>query len=76
MFKTKKIKLQGINEPAEFVKEANLVKGEVNLHRGVYCVDGKSLLGVMAIFEAVEPVIVEYPEKAEFFEEFLGQFEV
>lgn len=75
MFKTKKIKLWGINEPAIFVEEANLVQGEVNLHRGVYCVDGKSLLGVMAIFEAFEPVTVEYPEEAKSFDKFLERFE-
>ncbi len=44
-----KIRLENVNDAEEFVKAASQCGGNVDLHSGVVYIDGKSLLGVMAM---------------------------
>lgn len=44
-----KIRLENTNDAEEFVKAASQCGGDVDLHSGVVYIDGKSLLGVMAM---------------------------
>ena len=58
------------------VREASNVFGDVIVRRGKFSVDGTSLLGVISIVNSDEPVIIEYPEEAVEFENFLLNFTV
>ena len=44
-----KIRLENTAEAEEFVKAASECGGDVDLHSGVVYIDGKSLLGVLAL---------------------------
>ena len=44
-----KIRLENTNDAEEFVKAASQCGGDIDLHSGVVYIDGKSLLGVMAM---------------------------
>ena len=44
-----KIRLESTQDAEEFVKEATKCGGDVDLHSGVVYIDGKSLLGVLAM---------------------------
>ena len=44
-----KIRLENTKDAEEFVKAASECGGEVDLHSGVVYIDGKSLLGVLAM---------------------------
>ncbi|MBO6129314.1 MAG: HPr family phosphocarrier protein [Pseudobutyrivibrio sp.] len=44
-----KIRLENTQDAEEFVKAAALCGGDVDLHSGVVYIDGKSLLGVLAM---------------------------
>lgn len=44
-----KIRLENTNDAEEFVKAASKCGGDVDLHSGVVYIDGKSLLGVLAM---------------------------
>jgi phosphotransferase system HPr-like phosphotransfer protein len=44
-----KIRLENTRDAEEFVKAATMCGGDVDLHSGVVYIDGKSLLGVLAM---------------------------
>ena len=44
-----KIRLENTQDAEEFVRAATLCGGDVDLHSGVVYIDGKSLLGVLAM---------------------------
>ena len=44
-----KIRLENTKDAEEFVNAASQCGGDVDLHSGVVYIDGKSLLGVMAM---------------------------
>lgn len=44
-----KIRLENTQDAEEFVKAATKCGGDVDLHSGVVYIDGKSLLGVLAM---------------------------
>lgn len=73
---SKYIKITGITDVAEFVEKATLVDGTVLVKRGVYTVDGTSLLGMFSI-DISQGATVEYPESAPAtFKEFINKFVV
>lgn len=74
--KTLRVKIHNITDISNMVHEANNVFGDVIVRRGKFSVDGTSLLGVISIVNSDEPVIIEYPEEAKFFEDFLLNFAV
>lgn len=72
--KSKNIKIINLNELCNFVIKSSQVDGAVLAHRGQFCVDAKSLLGMMFI-NAAQECWIEYPESAIDFESYLKQFE-
>lgn len=72
--KKRYIKFGGVENIFCFTEAARLVDGDVTVKRGKYIVDGKSRLGVIALFTPDEAVIVEYPEEARTFEKFLEKY--
>ena len=50
------------------------MNGEVSVYRGKFCVDGKSLMGIVSLNTA-EGCRVEYPDDAVAFDEFISIFE-
>lgn len=66
--------IHGINDASHFVAQAAKVSGDVIVKKGRFAVDGKSIMGVMSI-NIHDGVVVEYPEGATEFEEFLKQFQ-
>lgn len=67
------ISIHGIHDVMIFVQEALKVNGDVVCTRGRYTVDGKSTMGMFSI-DLSEGVMVEYPEDAVEFENFIIQF--
>lgn len=74
--KSKRIKIHNITDISNMVHDANALSGDVVLRRGKFAVDGTSLLGVISIVNTEEPVIIEYPEDAKEFDEFISQFAI
>lgn len=72
--KTKNVKITNLDDLNTFVCIASTVPGPISVSRGKFCVDGKSILGMMFI-NTSEGCKVEYPESAAVFEEFLAKFE-
>ena len=69
------IAINTINKATEFVQKASQVDGDVICTKGRYTIDGKSIMGVFSI-DISEGIIVEYPETATDFEEYISQFKV
>ena len=69
------VAINTINKAIEFVQKASQVDGDVICTKGRYTIDGKSIMGVFSI-DISEGIIVEYPETATDFEEYLSQFKV
>jgi len=67
------IKLHGINDVVQFTQNASFVDGEVIVSRGVYKIDGKSLMGMLPI-DLSQGFSVEFPEDASKFDAFLQTF--
>lgn len=72
--KTKYIKISGITDATNLVKEASKVDGDVSAKKGRYIIDCKSIMGVMSI-NISTGVLIEYPADAIEFEKFISQFE-
>lgn len=73
--KSKFIKITGITDASNLVKNASNVEGEITLRKGRYAIDCKSIMGIFSI-DISTGVTVEYPEDAIEFENFISQFEV
>lgn len=61
---SKFIKIGDYTAIYEMVQLANNVDGDVTFRKGIYCIDGKSLMGVLSI-NCATGATVEYPESAE-----------
>lgn len=72
--KTKFIKMSNINDIVNFVNEASKVESDINVLKGRYVIDGKSIMGVLSI-DLSTGMTVEYPEEATDFENFISKFE-
>lgn len=72
--KTKFIKMSDINDIVNFVNEASKVESDINVLKGRYIINGKSIMGVMSI-DMSTGMTVEYPADAIDFENFISQFE-
>lgn len=73
--KTKYIKIESLTDLSKFVIEASKVDGDILIYRGKYCIDGKSMLGIMSI-DISDKCKIEYPEDAIEFEKYIKQFEI
>lgn len=68
-----RIKINGIADVTRFVQAAKEVEGDIILEKGRFCVDGKSILGVLSL-DMSSGVIIEYPKEALEFASFLQEF--
>lgn len=73
--KTKFIKVNGITDVTTLVQKASVVDGDIVLRKGKFAVDGKSLMGCFSL-DLSTGAVVEYPEIATDFEDFISLFEV
>jgi phosphotransferase system HPr-like phosphotransfer protein len=73
--KSKYIKITNLKDLSNFILEASKVEGDVLVHRGKFCVDGKSLMGMMSI-DISNGCRIDYPENEKDFEEYLKKFEL
>ena len=69
---TKVITISTIKDMMDFTSAASKVYGDIILRKGVYVVDGKSIMGIVSI-DPSTGVTVEYPEDATEFEAFLNE---
>ena len=69
------VAINTINKAIEFVQKASQVNGDVICTKGRYAIDGKSIMGIFSI-NISEGIMVEYPETATDFEEYISQFKV
>ena len=69
------IKMNDVTDVTTFATMASRVDGDVDVFKGKYCVDGASLMGLFGI-NMPTGVMVEYPETATEFENFLAPFVV
>lgn len=69
------ISINGIHDTLQFVKQATLVDGDIICRRGRHVFDGKSAIGMFNI-NISEGIIVEYPDTAVEFENYISQFRV
>jgi len=67
------IKITEIRDIYELVRQAEAVEGDVICSRGKYNVDCKSILGLFSL-NLTEGFIIEYPEDAIGFENYIRQF--
>lgn len=67
------IKISNIDDVDLFVQKARSVNGDILVSRGKFCVDGKSVLGMFSL-NVNQGCMVDYPEEATEFEEFIQQF--
>ena len=74
----RKIKLNLITDIQDFTRTSQCIAGPVRVFSEdeSYCVDGKSLLGLMSL-NLSKPVTVEYPaSESVYFRDFLSRFAV
>ena len=71
--KTSVIKITVFTDYMLLVNEASKVDGDVTLSKGRYSVDAKSLPGVFSL-DLSEGAIIEYPEDAFEFDQFLLKY--
>lgn len=69
------IKIEDTDSIIIFHKKATEVDGDVDVIKGRYVIDAKSLMGVMSI-NINTGVQVVYPSDAKDFENFISQYEV
>lgn len=72
--KSRFIKVRSIPDVTNFVTAASKVCGDIEVRKGRWCVDAKSIMGMFSI-DLSSGATVVYPADATEFEEFLTQFE-
>lgn len=70
----KEIKITDYPDLTIFVNKATAVDGDVTARRGKYCIDAKSLMGVLSL-DLSQGAVIEYPKDAEDFEIFIRKYE-
>lgn len=69
------IKIAGVADVYEFIREASKVNGDVLIKRGKYAVDAKSFLGIFSL-DISQQVILVYPADAVEFEKYVSKFQI
>ena len=69
------IKVNSITDIAMLVKNAIAMQGDVNITKGKYCVDAKSIMGVFSL-DLATGATIEYPDDAKEFDKYISKFEV
>lgn len=75
MIKTMQVRIHGVTDAALFVEHAKEAKEDVIIRRGKFCVDGKSILGVLSL-DMADGVLIEYNSDDKDFENWLRRFKV
>lgn len=75
MIKTMRVRIRGVTDAALFVGHAKEAKEDVIIKRGKFCVDGKSILGVLSL-DMADGVLVEYNSDDTEFEDWLRRYEI
>lgn len=73
--RTQFVKINGIQDVMTFVKIASSIDGDILVKKGIYCIDGKSLMGMFSI-DLTNGVVIEYPDDAIILDEFLDNYKV
>ncbi len=68
---SKQIVISTIADMMDFARESSKVFGDVLIKKGIYTIDGKSIMGIVSI-DPSTGITVEYPEDATEFEDFLN----
>ena len=69
------IKVNGVTDITMLVKNAIATQGDVNITKGKYYVDAKSIMGVFSL-DLAAGAIIEYPDDAKEFDKYISKFEV
>lgn len=69
------VRIRGVADAATLVEHAKEINTDVMIRRGKFCIDGKSILGVLSL-DMSDGVQVEYDENETEFENWLRRFEV
>lgn len=69
------IAMNGITDVSKFVNLATQVDGDITCTKGRYAIDGKSIMGMFSV-DVSDGIVVEYPESAVAFEEYISQFKI
>lgn len=68
------IKMNNMSDIKGFLERALKVEGSIIIKKGIYVIDGKSIMGFFSI-DTTSGFSVEYPATATEFDEFVAQFE-
>ena len=69
------VKINGITEVTNLAQKAHFVDGDIYVKKGIYCIDGKSIMGLFSI-DMSNGVTIAYPSEAIDFENYIKQFKV
>ena len=69
------IKVNGVTDITMLVKNAIATQGDVNITKGKYCIDAKSIMGVFSL-DLATGAAIEYPDDAKEFDKYISKFEV
>ena len=69
------VRIRGVADAATLVEHAKEINTDVTIRHGKFCIDGKSILGVLSL-DMSDGVQVEYDENETEFENWLKRFEV
>lgn len=69
------VRIRGVADAATLVEHAKEINTDVTIRHGKFCIDGKSILGVLSL-DMSDGVQVEYDEDETEFENWLRRFEV
>lgn len=67
------VKMNGISDVSKLASMASLVDGDIIIRKGIYVVDGKSIMGLFSL-DLSAGATVEYPEDATDFENYIVTF--
>ena len=71
--KTIYVKINGIADVTKLATAASVVDGDVTVRKGIYVVDGKSIMGLFSL-DLSTGATIEYPEDAIDFENYIVNF--
>jgi phosphocarrier protein HPr len=69
------VRIRGVADATTLVEHAKEINTDVTIRHGKFCIDGKSILGVLSL-DMSDGVQVEYDENETEFENWLRKFEV
>ena len=67
------VKINGIADISKLAITAGAVEGDVTVRKGIYVVDGKSIMGLFSL-DLSTGATIEYPEDAADFENYIITF--